>query len=114
MHADCELRRAPGMQLEELFKAPQRGGRSGAAPKQAPAAPGRQLAVLDLKRATAIGVRMSRLGCALAIFAALTPLNAWGCLSNSSQVMAEVHEAICAPHRGTTMCTDICGANLRD
>ncbi|KAK9832732.1 hypothetical protein WJX81_005524 [Elliptochloris bilobata] len=48
-------------QLEELFRAPQWGAKSGATPKQAPAAVGKQLAVLDLKRATAIGIRMSRL-----------------------------------------------------
>jgi len=58
------LTRVPGRQLEALFHAPQRRPRSGGAPAAAPAPAGRQLAVLDLKRATAIGIRMSRMGCA--------------------------------------------------
>lgn len=57
---DC---RCGGVQLEELFRAPQRAAKAGAAAKQAHAPPGKQLAVLDLKRATAVGVRMSRLTC---------------------------------------------------
>ncbi len=55
---------APGRQLEALFHTPQRRPRSAGAPAAAPAPAGRQLAVLDLKRATAIGIRMSRMGCA--------------------------------------------------
>ena len=44
------------VQVEELFQAAQAKGLNSKA------AAGKNLAVLDLKRATAIGVRMSRLG----------------------------------------------------
>ena len=55
----CRLSRLSDVQIETLFQAMQRSAKK-------PASVARQkLAVLDLKRATAVGIRMSRLRCSI-------------------------------------------------